>query len=191
MEENDKENANLKRKYDELCEKYSEHPAEKISKKMFNDDQYQLLSGHASKIHKWSDESIAEGLKSRFKMSNSMYERERKKLKLPSSRTLSERLQHLHFKPGILDEIYTLMESKIPFMMSDDLDCSIIFDEMAIAQGKDYCLNNKYFFGDVTLPNHSGAATHVMLFMLVGIRKKWMQIIASLHWIINRQGRVV
>lgn len=168
----------MKRKHDELYDKYTDHPAEKISKQMFNDDQYELLAGHVSKVHKWSDEAIMEGLRARFKMSISSYERERKKLRLPSARTLSERLQHIHFKPGILDEVFALMESKIPYMISLDLDCSLIFDEMAIAQGRDYCLNNKHYFGDITLPNHTGAATHVMLFVLVGIRHKWKQIVA-------------
>lgn len=126
--------SNLKRKYDELYDKYTDHPAEKISKQLFNDDQYQLLSGQVSKVYKWSGESITEGLRARFKMSHNLYERERKKLRLPSARTLNERLQHIHFKPGLLDEVYQLIESKIPFMMNADLDCSLIFDEMAIAR---------------------------------------------------------
>lgn len=110
--ENDIEHTNLKRKYNELYDKYIEHPAEKISKKMFNADQYQLLSGHVSKVYKWSDEAIKEGLRARFRMSHNLYERERSKLRLPSARTLSERLQHIHFKPGILDEVYALMKFK-------------------------------------------------------------------------------
>lgn len=63
-------------------------------------------------------------------------------------------------------------------MLNANLDCSLIFDEMAIAQGQDYCLNNKQFFGNITLPNHTGSATHVILFMLTGIRQKWKQIVA-------------
>lgn len=30
----------------------------------------------------------------------------------------------------------------------------------------------------MTLPNHSGLATHLMVFMIVGVRQRWKQIVA-------------
>ncbi|XP_058816766.1 uncharacterized protein LOC131680055 [Topomyia yanbarensis] len=177
LQEKDNNIKMLKRKYDDLDHQYQQHPAEKITRKMFNEDQCKLLAGDV-RVPKWSDDSIAKGLRARLHMSRSAYEMERKKLKLPSARTLNEKIQHLHFEPGILNEEFELMSTKIPFMEKDDLDCALVFDEMAIAQGKDYCLNNKHYFGDITLPNHSGAATHVLMLMLVGIRRRWKQIVA-------------
>lgn len=173
------ENAKLKRKIKQQEEDAREDaaPATKI-KKAIGEDQYMLMSSGKQKIARWSNESIIEGLKTKYACGTSAYEEERKKRKLPSSRTLAEKLQPLKFDAGILHEVFDILRHKVLDLKEDDRDCVLVFDEMSIQAGKDYCAHLKKFLGDVTLAGHSGVGNHIMVFMLVGVRVHWKQIVA-------------
>ncbi|XP_062556289.1 uncharacterized protein LOC134221111 [Armigeres subalbatus] len=47
---------------------------------------------------------------------------------------------------------------------------------MAIQPGNNFCSNLKKYVGNVTLPEHTGVATHVLVFMLTK-KKHWKQVI--------------
>lgn len=143
-----------------------------------NTDQAALLTKNITRVRQWSDQSIIEGLKCKFSCGSTAYEIERKKRLLPSGRTLRERLQNIHFESGILDEIFSLLSHKVPTMEDADKNCVLIFDEMAIQPGVNYCNNLKKFVGSITLPGHSGVANHIMVFMLAGLKSRWKQVVA-------------
>lgn len=165
------ENAELKRK---IC--HMEYRSG-ILQENVNDDQIQLLTTEMSKVRKWSNESIIEGLRTKFLCGLTAYEEERKKRFLPSGRTLREKLQGIRFEPGILIEVFDMLENKIKEMQQHDLDCAIVFDEMSIQPGSNYCSNLKKFVGQVTLPGHTGIANHVMVFMIVSLHARWKQVV--------------
>lgn len=119
-----------------------------------------------------------EGLKTKFSCGSTAYEEERKKRKLPSKRVLNEKLQPLKFDVGILHEVFELLAYKVPELKNDDRDCILVFDEMAIQPGKNYCTHLKKYLGDITLAGHTGVGNHVMVFMLVGVRVHWKQVVA-------------
>lgn len=172
------QNEKLKRKIHELKNSRDGSIDVDTVQKIVGQDQFALMTAKVQRIGKWSNESILEGLRTRFSCGRTAYEEERKKRRLPSSRTLSERLQGLKFGAGCLHEVFEFMEYKVKDMNNLDMDCAIVFDEMAIQKGVNYCSNLKQFVGNITLPNHCGIATHVMVFMLVGIRARWKQVIA-------------
>lgn len=144
-------------------------------------DQFHLITTGIKKIKKWSNESIAEGLRCRFTCGYTAYEAERKKRFLPSSRTLRERMQELHFESGVLGEILDLLKYKVGSIKDANRHCALVFDEMAIQPGENFCNNLKKFVGKITLPGHEGLANHVMVFMLVGLRSRWKQVIGYFY----------
>lgn len=55
--------------------------------------------------------------------------------------------------------------------------CVLTLDEIVLKAGWNYDPKLGCCFGDVTLPNHDGEATHALTFMLGGISTKWKQAI--------------
>jgi ribosomal protein L1 len=53
-------------------------------------------------------------------------------------------------------------------MDTTDRRCCLTLDEMEISGSVDYDASSKQVLGDVTLPNDSGSATHLLAFMLGG-----------------------
>ena len=145
-------------------------------KQKFNNDQCKLMTG-LKRLRKWSDDSIIEGLRTKFTCGSSAYEVERKKRFLPSTRTLQKKLQCIHFDSGCLEEIVHLLQHKVSCMSEDDKDCVIVFDEMAIQPGITYCSNLKKYVGYTTAPGNTGIANHLLVFMLAGLRARWKQVV--------------
>jgi hypothetical protein len=57
-------------------------------------------------------------------------------------------------------------------------ECCLTLDEMSITAGIDFDNRTGNFIGDVTLPGHTGVATHSLVFMLGGITTRWKQTVA-------------
>jgi len=57
-------------------------------------------------------------------------------------------------------------------------ECCLTLDEMSITAGVDFDNRTGHFIGDVTLPSHTGVATHSLVFLLSGISTRWKQTIA-------------
>ncbi|XP_062555860.1 uncharacterized protein LOC134220775 [Armigeres subalbatus] len=131
------------------CIKNSSFDAEnrKLKRKLDNaeasmtKDQFYMLTNNVKRVKRWSDKSITDGLHCKFSCGSTAYELERKKWFLPSGRTLRERFQAIHFESGILEEIFVLFSHKVPSMQEGDKNCAVIFDEMAIQPGINYCNN--------------------------------------------------
>ena len=54
-------------------------------------------------------------------------------------------------------------------MSVHERECCLTLDEMSIAAGVEFDTRSGHFIGDVTLPDHTGVATHSLVFMLGGI----------------------
>ena len=63
-------------------------------------------------------------------------------------------------------------------MKSTDRKCSLTLDEMSIEPKTVYDSSSGQVMGSVTLPGHSGVATHAIVFMLSGIASRWKQTVA-------------
>lgn len=63
-------------------------------------------------------------------------------------------------------------------MKKNDRSCSLTLDEMSIEAKMEYDLSSQRVLGAVTLPNHTGLATHGLVFMLSGICSRWKQTVA-------------
>jgi len=57
-----------------------------------------------------------------------------------------------------------------------DKEC-LIYDEISISSGRNFDNSSQSYIGDVTFPEHTGIASHAMVFMLCGIACRWKQII--------------
>jgi hypothetical protein len=74
-----------------------------------------------------------------------------------------------------------LLKHKIPVMADVDLDCGIVLDETAIEAANALSRTDDCFYGDVMAESSKSPevrATKGLVFMLVGIRQRWKQVIA-------------
>ncbi|KAL1380514.1 hypothetical protein pipiens_014134, partial [Culex pipiens pipiens] len=165
------------RKYEDKTEKESSNEQKLI--KLFHKNQSDVLLGRITRVQKWSKEMVLEGLKVRF-VCGSGYDtiRQLPYVVLPSYRSLTERLQSIHFDTGYLREFHEFLKIKVPTMSDDELDCGGVLDEVSIDEGEDLCSSNHKNFGKTTLPPSDDLATHAIVFMLVGIKVRWKQVIA-------------
>lgn len=145
--------------------------------KVFNSDQVDMLLYEKQHPKQWNDKTIAESLKTKFVCGTKGYEHQRKTYPLPSERTLQRRVESLDFNPGTLNNVLDLLKLKLNTMHPDDFDCGLVFDEMSIEEARSFCIADSRFYGDITIPGQSGTATHALVFMLVGIRSRWKQIV--------------
>lgn len=144
---------------------------------IFNNDQMKALSKKSTMFMKWSNETVKKALKLKFACGNNGYnEILSQNIPLPSLRTLRRRLQNLKFDSGILDEVYDFLKRKVEsFKCEYERECVLIMDEMAITPTSFYDTSLNKYIGNVTLPEHKGVATNVMVFMLGGITSRWKQ----------------
>lgn len=155
---------------------------QKSMHKMFNKDQLIALekrdAAKSTKFMKWSDDTIVKAFRLKFACGTSGYEELLKqKLPYPSVRTLRRRLQNLKFDSGILHEVFRFLSFKMESFNENEKDCILVLDEMAITPSNTYDTSLNKYFGQVTLPGHSGIATHVLVFMLAGINTRWKQVV--------------
>ncbi|XP_053686871.1 uncharacterized protein LOC128736413 [Sabethes cyaneus] len=143
----------------------------------FNTDQVEVLLGKTEKVHKWSDDTITEGLRTKFRRGQRGYEHERQKYPLPSQRTLQRRMEMLQFKPGVIDDIFELLKTKLASMPELDREAGIIFDEMSLVEDKRFN-GSSHYVGKVTLPPGPENASQAMVFVLAGVRTRWKQVVA-------------
>nr|XP_029717053.1 uncharacterized protein LOC109428116 [Aedes albopictus] len=143
----------------------------------FNPDQVDILLYKRKQAKEWSDNTITESLKTKFVCGKQGYEHVRQKYPLPTQRTLQKRMEDLNFDTGILDDVIELLKLKLNTMTPEDLDCGIVFDEMSIEEARSYSVADSKFFGDVTISGPAGTASHALVFMLVGVRSRWKQVV--------------
>lgn len=156
------------------------HIGTKLLKSILNPDQIEALKRKSTRGMKWSNSTLKKALKLKFSCGNSGYEEILKQnTPLPAVRTLQRRLENLKFDSGVLNEVFEFLHIKVGLFKSEhEKDCAIILDEMTITPSKVYDISTSSYIGNVTLPNHSGVATHALVIMLGGISTRWKQTVA-------------
>lgn len=146
---------------------------------IFTEDQIKCLVKKNRNVKEWSHETIKRALQLKFVCGVNGYEELiRKGMPFPSVRTLRRRLESFKFKPGISNEMLEFLKYKKSYFKLDiDLECGLIFDEMAITPKKCYDSSSGSVIGDITFPNEEGNATHALVFMLVGIASRWKHVV--------------
>lgn len=130
-------------------------------------------------IRNWSHKTVYRALQLKFVCGNNGYEQLiQQGHPLPSLRTLRRRLEDFKFEPGISKEMFEFLARKKPYFENEtDLECGLVFDEMAITPKKCYNSSTGSLIGNITFPNEKGNATHALVFMLVGIASRWKHIV--------------
>lgn len=176
-----KEATKLAAELQKKCKELEELPnvAAEALENIFNEDQRDVLVHKKARPNRWSNVTLSESLLLRFKVGSKGYEYLTKKLPLPSLRTLQRKLELLNFPCGILFDVLKAMGVKFEGMSLKDLICGLVFDEISIAEAEAYCAGIRNFVGKVTLPTNGteGKATHMIVFMLVGVHSRWKQIV--------------
>src|SRR5688572_8957393 len=149
--------------------------------KVFSSDQILALQSPTglSRGRRWSAQTIQRSLQMLFACGASGYCFLRSQgFPLPASRTLRHSLQGVRFDSGLLTEVFDLLQLKVAQMNDKERDCALTLDEMSITPSVEYDIRTGRLMGEVTLPGHSGKATHAMVFMLSGISTRWKQTVA-------------
>lgn len=145
-------------------------------KHIFNQDQINALT---SKRPKWSNATIKKAIKIRFSAGTTAYNLLRSmSIPLPAVSTLQRRMQHVKMEPGVLQEVFSMLELKAAAMDDLERNCVLTLDEMAITPGVELHMGTGQLYGNVTLPGHRGRATHACVFMLAGVTTRWKQVVA-------------
>lgn len=124
----------------------------------------------------WDNKRIQEALQLKFACGTLGYTLLRQQgYDLPSITTLYERTSQFCFKPGMLEEVFEMLARKTKVMRVGERKCVLTLDEMNLEVGWNYDPKSGSYYGNVTLPEHSGPATHALTFMLGGLSTHWKQ----------------
>lgn len=87
----------------------------------------------------------------------------------------------IKFEPGVLQEVFALLESKVPHLVEKERQCVLMLDEMSIVPKLEYDTSTGSVRGYATLavpgaPAKS-IATHALVFMLGGVSSRWKQVV--------------
>ncbi|XP_077512561.1 uncharacterized protein LOC144123634 [Amblyomma americanum] len=147
--------------------------------KYLNEDQKTALERQDRTCRTWSADTVKNALQLKFACGSTGYDLLIEQgYPLPSRRTLCRRLQHLSFKPGVLHEILSAMQTKISSMKDIEKDCILFLDEMEIRSGIELDRGNDTLLGMITLPSSDQPAKHALVFMVGGTNTRWKQVIA-------------
>lgn len=148
--------------------------------KFFDEDQLKLLTAQYKKIPKWCNATLMKALKLKFASGSSGYkELLNQGHPLPSERTLTRKMEHMKFEPGLIDEVFQFLSMKVIYFEEIDKDCALFLDEMAITSGIVFNNSTNCFLGHVTLPlDIQRRACQALVIMLAGIGSRWKQIVA-------------
>jgi DNA transposase THAP9 len=143
------------------------------------ENQAQVLCRKASRGFKWDSTTIKKAMQIRFACGATAYDLLLKHpYTLPSTRTLQQSIQHIHFSGGILHQIFDYMKIKVDHMLQEERLCCLTLDEMSIQSAFEYNVSLGEILGFVNLPEHKGTATNALVFMLSGLSSRWKQMVA-------------
>ena len=74
------------------------------------------------------------------------YLRNQKLLKLPHQQTVMKKFSAFEFKPGLENESFSLLESKMKSLNENERSCALVFDEMKLTEEFSYCQRLKHLF---------------------------------------------
>ncbi len=179
----------LKKQLNEEKQKTTKCPCNKI----FGSDQLHFLEkgNILGKGYFWSEKAIKTGLKLKFSCGTSGYEDILSEgFPLPAISTLQRKMEHLRFDPGVLTEVFDMLQLKVNRMGEEERWCSLTMDEVSIKKSLDYDLKSDTFLGSITLPGHSGEAAKAFCFQLGGLSTRWKQAVGY-HFTGNHTGIVL
>ncbi|XP_022163982.1 uncharacterized protein LOC111029326 [Myzus persicae] len=117
-----------------------------------------------------------------FKSSAKTYRLLSKTFALPSRKTLMDLLRQLQLEPGVNDQIINhLKETVGNFKNKLDTHCVLLFDEVSLAAGTQYCELEDKIIGFQDLGNDNRKlkfADKALVFMVRGIKRKFKQSIS-------------
>lgn len=159
----------------------------KLKKMQFEKNKHKCSAGPKSSrkvgrhANRWENEEVRKALQLKFSCGRTGYETLLKQdYPLPSIRTLYRRTEHIKFEPGPLDEVFEMLKVKVETMSDLEKFCTVTLDEMKIKEGYLQDPSTGKCYGKVTLPGHSGDATHALVFMMGGIYSHWKQAVG--YW---------
>ena len=172
------ERALVKQKRINLALRKRNYSVNKNLKRVFNSDQIRAL-GQKNRQIRWGKETIKKAIQVKFTAGTTGYKTlQRMHIPLPNIRTLQRRMQHVKLEPGVLGEVFEMLRLKAGGMTEMERECVLSLDEMSITPGMELYMGTGWLFGNVTLPEHKGQATHALVFMLAGATTRWKQVVA-------------
>ena len=148
-------------------------------RKLFSSDQIATLRRPAKRCSTLSDETLKNSLEVLFACGSSGYNFLRKKeYPIPSLRSIRQHIQHVKIDSGILHEVFQWMKVKADDMNKQERMCLLSLDEMSLKQAKEFDVRTGTLEGEANFPNHSGPATHALVFQLCGLSTRWKQVVA-------------
>ena len=146
---------------------------------VFGKDQIESLCVKRVRGVVWSNETVKKALQIRFSCGSSGYNNLlRHGLPFPSLRTLQRRMENINFEPGILHQVFHLLSCKVEHLGEEERLCCLTLDEMSLSPGIEFDRGTGKVVGGVTLADHSGRATHGLVFVLGGLCSRWKQVVA-------------
>ena len=167
------------KKIKELKKLLSNNNFYKALRKIFEEDQIEKLIGFKKRVN-WSQNTYINAFKLKFACGTSGYnELLRLGYPFPCNRSLSKQLETLNISHGIITESFDFLKVKIECDPLFGEDCSLVVDEMNLSATDDiYDPSTCTFFGNTTIGNDkSDTADNALVFMLVGLKMKWKQIV--------------
>jgi len=116
-----------------------------------------------------------------YKKSTACYKLLRRLFCLPSEGTLKALLNRIPMKCGINSQIFKTVKEIAANRAAEENICILAFDEMSIRKNLSYNMKQDIIDGYQDHGNQGRTmepATHALLFMAIGIRKKWKQPLA-------------
>lgn len=155
----------------------------KMLKSLFEEDQIKCLErsleGKDMRGFKYSARSVQKSLKVKYSCRARGYKHLRQSgYPLPSLRTLRRRVEGITFIPGVLSDVLLLLKGKVSSMREMDKNVILLLDEMTIQESLEYNKGTDELVGNVTLPHHTGSATHALVFYICGLSRRWKQTVA-------------
>ena len=87
-------------------------------------------------------------------------------------------MEVVEMEPGVMPKIFDYLKGKVEQMKQHERECCLTLDEMTIEAVVQYDKSSSVLRRHVTLPAHSGTATHALVFMLGGETTRWKQTVA-------------
>lgn len=127
---------------------------------------------------RWDTETIKRAIEIRSSCGARGYNHLRKLgYPLPSIRFINKRLQNLDFSPGILEDFLKFLANVVPTMDMLDRHAGIFLDEMSLVPGLEMDQSTKEIVGETNFPGPVTNATHALVIMVCGLRKRWKQVV--------------
>ncbi|KAK8762028.1 hypothetical protein V5799_026701 [Amblyomma americanum] len=148
------------------------------------EDQLRVLQKGTMRGSSWTQKTIQESLKVRLACGGRGYEYLRGNgWPLPAERTLQKHIEDIKFTPGILEEVFPALASKVATFHNEERYAVLMLDEIQLTPGLDYDITTRSVIGRPTLPSSDPSAepvlaTHALVFMLGGIASRWKQTVA-------------